>query len=140
MAVDPLTYQPKGDKKNSEFFETYKVKIYERRKSSGLEELLGNLRALVVQVEHGDAFAYLQELYLMGPYRFVAAFQNDTHRIFVLQSHTDYPRFILLEPLSTEYVDEITMKNRLYPLSSAKANARYVGEIFETKNVCEGHT
>ena len=60
MAVDPFTYQPKGDKKNSEFFETYKNKIYERRKSSGLEDLLGNLRALVVQVEHGDAFSYLR--------------------------------------------------------------------------------
>ena len=89
MAVDPFTYQPKGDKKNSEFFETYKLKIYERRKSSGLEELLGNLRALVVQVEHGDAFSYLQELYLMGPYRFTAAFQNATHRIFILQSQPE---------------------------------------------------
>lgn len=137
MAVDPFTYQPKGDKKNSEFFETYKVKIYERRKSSGLEDLLGNLRALVVQVAHGDAFSYLRELYLMGPYRFAAAYQSETHRIFVLQSHPDYPRFIVLEPLSADYMDEITMKNRLYPLSAAKANARYVGEIFETKDATE---
>ncbi len=135
MAIDPLTYKPKGDKENSEFFETYKVKIYERRKSSGLEDLLDTLRALVVQVEHGDAFSYLRELYLMGPYRFAAAFQNETHRIFVLESHPDYPRFIVLEPLSPDYVDDITMRNRLYPLSAAKANARYVGEIFQTQDV-----
>lgn len=137
MAIDPLKYKPKGDKENSEFFETYKGKIYERRKSSGLEDLLDTLRALVVQVEHGDALSYLRELYLMGPYRFAAAFQNETHRIFVLQSHPDYPRFIVLEPLSPDYVDDITMRNRLYPLSAAKANARYVGEIFQTKDVDE---
>ena len=76
MAIDPLKYKPKGDKENSEFFETYKGKIYERRKSSGLEDLLDTLRALVVQVEHGDALSYLREIYLMGPYRFAAAFQN----------------------------------------------------------------
>ncbi len=137
MAIDPLKYKPKGDKENSEFFETYKIKIYERRKSSGLEDLLDTIRALVVQVEHGDALSYLRELYLMGPYRFSAAFENQTHRIFVLESQPEYPRLIVLEPLAEGYVDEITMRNRLYPLSAAKANARYVGEIFKTADVAE---
>jgi hypothetical protein len=63
MTLDLMTYEPVGDKKNSDFFNEYRLKIYERRKSSGLEELLGNMCAVVVQVETGDAMAYLEELY-----------------------------------------------------------------------------
>ena len=135
MTIDPLQYKPKGDKKNSEFFETYKAKIYERRKSCGLDDMLETIRALVVQVECGDALPYLRELHLMGPYRFHKAFQSPTRRIFVLVSQPEFPRLIVMEPLAEDYVDEITMLNRLYPLSSAKPNARYVGEIFKTKDV-----
>jgi hypothetical protein len=137
MAIDPMQYEPKGDKKNSEFFETYKIKIYERRRSAGLDDLIGHIRALVVQVEQGDALAYLQELYLMGPYRFNAVYQNATHRIFILTSHPEFPRLIVMEPLASNYMDEITMLNRLYPLSAKKPNARYVGEIFHTEDVKE---
>ena len=132
-----MQYKPKGDKKNSEFFETYKTKIYERRSSTGLDDLLQYICALVVQVEHGDAMPYLRQLYLMGPYRFTAAFQNETHRIFILTSQPAYPRLIVMEPLAVDYMDEITMLNRLYPLSADKPNARYVGEIFQTKDVAE---
>ena len=57
MSFDEMTYECKGDKKNSEFFETYKLKVYERRKHDGIEELLGNIRALIIQVECGDALA-----------------------------------------------------------------------------------
>ena len=96
MTIDPLQYKPKGDKKNSEFFETYKVKIYERRKSGGLDDMLETIRALVVQVEHGDALPYLRELHLMGPYRFHKAFQSPTHRIFILMSQH------LLSPILSE--------------------------------------
>ena len=55
MTLDLMTYQPSGDKKNSDFFNEYRVKIFERRKSSGLEDLLDRMRGIVVQVEHGDA-------------------------------------------------------------------------------------
>jgi hypothetical protein len=137
MTIDPMQYKPKGDKKNSEFFETYRTKIYERRSSVGLDDLLQCIRALVVQVEHGDVMAYLRQLYLMGPYRFTAAFQNETHRIFMLTSQPEFPRLIVMEPLSAGYMDELTMLNRLYPLSADKPNARYVGEIFQTKDVAE---
>ena len=45
MTFDYHGYQPKGDKKNSAFFDEYRLKIYERRKSSGLEDLLGKAAA-----------------------------------------------------------------------------------------------
>jgi len=145
MPIDTQTYQPRGDKKNSDFFEEYRGKIYDRRKSSGLEDLLGNMRAVVVQIETGDALAYLSELYLMGPYRFTAGFTNRTHRLYVMTSKPDYPRLIVMEPLSADYVDELTMYNRLFPLSAKKPNARYVGEIFatedtgKTRDILESH-
>ncbi len=86
-----MTYAPKGDKKNSAFFDEYRLKIYERRHGSGLDDLLGNLRGIVIQVEHGDAAAYLRELYLMGPYRFTAGFTSGTHRIYVLHVAAGIP-------------------------------------------------
>lgn len=78
MSLELMNYQPVGDKKNSDLFNEYRIKIYERRKSSGLEDLLKGVCALVVQVETGDAISYLQELYIMTPYRFREAYQNDT--------------------------------------------------------------
>ena len=137
MSFDEMTYTPRGDKKNSAFFDDYRLRIYERRKQSGLEDLLGAMRAVVISVEHGDAFAYLSELYLMGPYRFVAAYKNSTHRVFVLMSQPDFPRLIVMEPLAADYRDEISMFNLSYPLSAAKPNARYVGEIFHADDVKE---
>tara|TARA_R110002095_G_C4251835_1_gene240251 strand:+ start:20334 stop:21581 length:1248 start_codon:yes stop_codon:yes gene_type:complete len=137
VSINPVEYQPGGDKKNSDFFNEYRVKICERRQSSGIDDLLETMRGIVIQVEQGDALPYLHELYLMGPYRFTAAFKNTTHNVYVLTSQPEYPRLFILEPLAKDYADEITMYNRLYPLSSQKPNARYIGEIFSTKDVAE---
>ena len=104
------------------------------------------MRAIVVQVEHGDAVPYLCELYLMGPYRLAAAFESATHRVFVLASQPEFPRLIVMEPLTVQYQDEITLLNSLYPLAAAKPNARYVGEIFaasdqsEVRRILESHS
>ena len=43
MTLDLMTYEPLGDKKSSDFFNEYRLKIFERRKSSGLEDLLGGI-------------------------------------------------------------------------------------------------
>jgi hypothetical protein len=131
---DLLKCQPQGDKQNSDFFNDYRLKIYERRKSSGVDDLLGAMRALVVQVETGDALAYLQELYLMTPYRYVASYVGAPHRIYVLQSQPEWPRFMLLEPLSPDYLDDLRRLSMMYPLARKKPNARYVGEIYHTRD------
>ena len=135
MALDLMSYAPLGDKKNSDFFNEYRLKIFERRKSSGVEDLLGNIFALVVQVETGDALAYMEELYLMTTYRFTHAFVSDTHKIYFMESKLEYPRFIVLEPLDARFMDDLTRLNNLYPLASKKPNARYVGEIFTTADL-----
>ena len=73
----------------------------------------------------------------MTPYRFHAVYRNDTHTIYILESAHDMPRFVILEPLSTGFVDDLTRLNMLYPLSRNKPNARYVGEIFSTRDLAE---
>ncbi len=133
--IDLSTYRPMGDKKNSDFFEEYLPRIYERRAGCGLPELVGEMAAVVIQVEHGDAVDYLAELAVMGPYRLIDSRLNDTHRIFLLRSQPEFPRLIVLEPLSPTYADEITRWNDLYPLSRAKPNARYIGEVYRTSSV-----
>ena len=143
--IDLHTYTPKGDKKNSDYFNEYRLKIFERRTSSGLDDLLGNIKALVVQVQTGDAFAYLQELYAMMPYRYKESFISNTHRVYILENTPKSPLFIIMEPLDPCFEDDLTRINKMYPNAREKFNARYVGEIFhcenltETKRVLESH-
>ena len=111
--MDLATYTPMGDKKNSDFFEEYLPKVYERREKSGLNQIVGNTAALVVQVEHGDAVDYMAELTAMGPYRFQAARLTGTHKVYVLQSQPEFPRLIVLEPLSA------TLRGQRHPVEHA---------------------
>ncbi len=145
MVFDLLTYEHVGDKKNSEFFEEYRLKIYERRISSGLDQLLGKMRGVVIQVDKGDALPYLEELYVMSPYRYAASFRSATHSIYVLVSEDRFPRLIVIEPLEEHFEDDVKRLNMIYPLAKAKPNARYIGEIYhtadanETRKVLESH-
>ena len=144
--MDLMNYAPRGDKKNSEFFDEYRLKIYERRKASGLDQLLGDIRALVVQVDTGDAIATMEELYVMTPYRLVSSYVGATHKVYVLQSKPEFPRYILIEPLSPKFEDMITRFNAMYPLARPRPNSRYVGEVFAvtdrktTQDVLESHS
>ncbi|MEM7138347.1 MAG: hypothetical protein AAF500_17340 [Myxococcota bacterium] len=137
MNFDMMSYEPKGDKKNSDFFNEYRLKIYGRREESGLSEMLGGMKGIVIQVQHGDALAYLEELYSMSPYRFDCARLNDTHKVYFLSSKPEQPRLIVLEPLSDDYQDDLTRLNMLYPKARPKPHARYVGEIYHTKDLAE---
>ncbi|MCB1012630.1 MAG: hypothetical protein KDB15_13265, partial [Microthrixaceae bacterium] len=123
--IDLSTYKSKGDKKNSEFFEEYLPRIYQRRAESGLPDLVDQMAAIVVQVSHGDAIDYMAELAVMGPYRLIDARIGETHRVYLLQSRPEFPRMIVIEPLAATFTDEITRWNKMYPLSARKPNTRY---------------
>ena len=138
--IIPLAYQPQGDKQNSDYFEEYRIKIYERRVHSGLDDLLGNIGAVVVQVNAGDGLSYLEELHLMTPYRYQASFVSNTHKIYCLFNQENKPVFFVLEPLDPNYEDNIVRINRIYPNARKKCQARYVGEIFKTKDRNETKT
>lgn len=135
--MDLMNYSPLGDKENSDFFEQYLPRVYQRRADAGLDEIVKEMAGVVVQVEHGDAVGYLAELALMGPYRLTDSRLTETHRIFLLRSQPEFPRLVVLEPLSPDYVEEITRWNRMYPLSSTKPNARYIGEIYKTSSCAD---
>jgi len=132
--INPLNYTPKGDKHNSAYFDEYRIKIYERRIASGLSDLIGNICAIVVQVQTGDAIPYLKELSMMTPYRYQRSFLNDTHKIYCLVNKKNTPVFFVTEPLNPFFKDDITRINKMYPNAREKFNARYVGEIFKTKD------
>ena len=132
--MDLATYTPMGDKKNSDFFEEYLPRVYDRRAQSGLNEIVGNMAAVVVQVEHGDGVNYVAELAAMGPYRLQTVRLTETHKVYVLQSQPEFPRLIVLEPLTATYEDNMTRWNMLYPLARKKPNARYIGEIYKASS------
>lgn len=123
-----------GDKENSKFFNEYLPKIYDRREASGLDDLFVGMRAVVVQVAHGESLKYLMELYLMTPYRFYKGYICDTHKVYILQNKSDYPYLIVLEPLGEDYSDVFTAMDSLYPRAAEKSNARYIGEIYQSKD------
>ena len=133
--IDLATYELQGDKKNSEFFNEYLSKVYERRDECGLGQIVDRMAACVVQVSHGDGIKYLAELAVMGPYRLVEARLSDTHRVYILKSRPEFPRMIVLEPLSPSFTDEITRWNNMYPLSRRKPNTRYVGEVYRSTSI-----
>lgn len=128
-----------GDKENSKFFNEYLPKIFDRREASGLDDLLIGIRGLVIQVDHAETIKYLMELYLMTPYRLATTLKNSTHKIFILENNKskNYPKLFILEPLVKSFSDEFTAIDCLYPKAKEKANARYIGEIFQTKNSAE---
>lgn len=130
-------HQRVGDKENSSYFEEHLEKIYTRREEAGLDQLLDRIRAVVIQVNPGDAIHYLAELYLMTPYRFHKGYISDSHKIHVLTIKPEYPAYIVLEPLDPNYSDVFTALNSLYPRGPEKINGRYLGEIFRTKNLKE---
>lgn len=138
--INPLKYTPKGDKKNTDYFNEYRMKIYKRRQESGLSDLLGNICAVVVQVQTGDGLAYLKELYAMTPYRYRASYLSKTHKIYCLVNRGDAPVYFVTEPLAHNYTDDFTRMNRMYPNSREKYNARYIGEIISTQDRNETHS
>ncbi|MEM9630421.1 MAG: hypothetical protein AAGA50_03790 [Pseudomonadota bacterium] len=128
---DYAGYQPKGDKKNSDFFEEYRLKIYERRQSSGVNELVGSMKAIVIQVDAGDGVATMAEIHRMTPNRYHSSYLSNSHKFHVLHTRPEFPALIIMEPLFDGYEDYIRRLNVLYPMSRGKPNTRYVGEIFD---------
>ena len=136
-AFDLMSYKPEGDKKNSVFFEEFLPKVYERRVSSGVDELLSSMAAVMIQVDPGDGINYIEELTIMGPYRFHSAHVDATHKVYVLKNSIkrNTPILLVFEPLAHDYMDDLVRLNLLYPMSREKPHARYIGEIFWSSDV-----
>ncbi len=124
-----------GDKTNTAFFEEALPQVFERREKSGLEDLLMRMRGVVIQVETGNVISYMSELYLMTPYRFQVAYKTKSHNVYVLTTRPTYPTMFILEPLNPGYEDKFTAINFQYPRAKEHLNARYLGEIYQTKDL-----
>ena len=135
MPIDSMTYEPVGDKKNSSFFNEYRTKVYARRKESGVDDLVSNMRAVVIQVDTGTDIETLAELHRMTPYRHSAGYLGSTHKYHVLHNRPDYPALLVIEPLSPDFVDFVSRINRQYPLARPKPNTRYIGEIYSATDL-----
>lgn len=133
-----LDYPVTGDKKNSDFFEEYKLKIYNRRIKSGLQDLLNKMVGVVVQVEPGEGVNYICELSLMTPYRLEKAYQSHTHNIYALKnSYENAPMYFILEPADADHYDEINALNHPYGRARLKTCVKYLGEIYDTKDLAK---
>ncbi|MBL4693769.1 hypothetical protein JKY72_00165 [Candidatus Gracilibacteria bacterium] len=130
-------FEKQGDKENSSFFNEYLPLIYDRREQSGLDDLISKMRAVVIQVGPDDGLKYLEELYLMTPYRFHALYENETHRIYVLRIKPEQPDYIIVEPLSEDYYDNVSCMNGLFPRGCEKRRTKYLGEIFQVSDLAE---
>jgi hypothetical protein len=135
--IDLAGYRPRGDKRNTPFFEEHLPRVYERRARSGLDQLVGLMAAVVIQVDHGHAVAYLAELTLMGPYRYRECWLMETHRVYLMAADPAWPRLIVLEPLTAGFEDEVTRWNAMYPLAAGSPNARYIGEVYRCQSTAE---
>lgn len=119
MMINPLKYNPKGDKHNSDYFNEYRIKIYERRISTGLNDLLENMTAIVIQVQTSEAIPYLKELYTITSYRYSASFISSTHKLFCLINHKNSPTMLVIEPLDPNFEDDLTHININYRICRA---------------------
>ena len=108
----------------------------ERRVSSGVDELLSSMAAVMIQVDPGDGINYIEELTIMGPYRFHSAHVDDPQGLRVEELDCrNTPILLVFEPLAHDYMDDLVRLNLLYPMSREKPHARYIGEIFWSSDV-----
>ena len=132
--IDLATYTPMGDKKNSDFFEEYLPRVYERRAQSGLDQIVGTWRRSSSRSSTATVWTTWPSSRPWGRTASRRRASTDTHKVYVLQSQPEFPRLIVLEPLTATYEDNVTRWNMLYPLARKKPNARYIGEVYQAES------
>lgn len=118
-----------GDKKNSDFFEEYLIRVLEERDRSGLTEMIGGIEAMMISVEPGNSVEYIAELALMTPYQYLVTLDSAKHLTHVLRIDMNSPDILLREPKHAEHEDIFRSLNDLYPVGSRRPHSRYLGEI-----------
>jgi hypothetical protein len=130
-----------GDKKNSDFFEEYLLKIYEARDKSGLSKNLQYIEAVVVEVDPGTARNYICELLVMTPYEYVRSFEDAWYRYHLLRipsqnSNLGHPDYLIREELQQRQ-DSVWCMNQLSSNGLKKPYTRYIGELVVVKDLSE---
>lgn len=123
-----------GDKKNSDFFEEYLLRLLEERDRSGLTEMIGGIEALMISVEPGNSVEYIAELALMTPYQYLVTLDSEKHLTHVLRIDMNSPDILLREVKNPEHSDIFRSLNDLYPVGAKRPHSRYLGEILLTSD------
>ena len=129
---DSLSMPRYGDKKNSDFFEEYLVRLLKERDQSGLTDMIGGIEAMLISVEPGNSVKYIAELAIMTPYQYLVTLDSDKHLTHVLRIDMNSPDILLREPKDENHYDIFRSLNDLYPVGARKHHSRYLGEILLT--------
>lgn len=132
-----LDFARQGDKRNSEFFETYLVRLLEERDRVGLTDLIHEIDALMITVEPGHSIDYVAELALMTPYHYLVTLESEQHLTHVLRIDYDSPDLLIREVKDPNTRGIFRSLNEVYPVGSGKPYSRYIGEILRVDNLHE---
>ncbi len=130
-----LAFQRHGDKKNSEFFERYLVKLLEERDRVGLTDLIHEIDALMITVEPGHSIDYVGELCLMTPYEYLVTLESESHLTHVMRIDLNSPDLLVREVKDPGIRGIFRSLNEVYPIGAFKPNSRYMGEVLRVTDL-----
>jgi hypothetical protein len=130
-----MDFKRQGDKQNSSFFEDWLGRLLEDRDRQGLTENIGRIDALMITVEPGHSAAYVGELCLMTPYNYLVTLETDQHSTHILRIDMNAPDVLVREVRDPNLHGIFRSLNEVYPVGSRRPNSRYMGEVFQVKNL-----
>lgn len=132
-----LSFKRHGDKQNSDFFEEYLQALLIERDRVGLTDMIGQIEALMITVDPGQAIHYIGELCFMTPYHYLVTLESESHWTHVLRINMNSPDLLIREVKNSETPGIFRSLNEIYPIGANKPNSRYMGEIIRVENMSE---
>jgi len=130
-----LDFARKGDKKNSNFFEEYLIRLLEERDRIGLTQRIHEIDAIMLTVDPGHSVPYIAELCLMTPYHYLVTLESEKHWTHILRINMQSPDILLREVKDDNIRGIFRSLNEVYPIGNVKPNSRYMGEIFRVTDL-----
>lgn len=130
-----IDFPRQGDKQNSAFFEEWLGRLLEDRDRQGLTENIGRIDSLMITVEPGHSAAYVGELCLMTPYNYLVTLETEQHSTHILRIDMHAPDVLVREVKDPNLHGIFRSLNEVYPIGAQRPNSRYMGEIFQVKNL-----
>jgi hypothetical protein len=133
--TNSLNFPRHGDKKNSEFFETYLQRLLDERDRVGLSELIREIDALMITVEPGHSIDYVAELCLMTPYHYLVTLESESHMTHIMRIDLNSPDILVREVKDPNIRGIFRSLNEVYPIGSYKPYSRYMGEVLRVTDL-----
>lgn len=130
-------YTRYGDLKNSDFFEDYLLKIYDWKKRKGVDDLIGKMDHITIEVSFEDRQAYMKELTLMTPYQFKKTYDGDQFIHTIMEIAPKNPTLVIRVNKNPESDPIVHSMNTLSRIGAMKPHSRYIGEFYRVENIDE---